>query len=131
MGFVFAIYGLFVYMVYWAEEHSDSCQASKMELFAKLVKNWKLSTFFAKNSTLDVWQGSEYISAEWKVNCLARFCYILQFEITFIFYHFCTIRRPLETLSVLGFFIAQCTVLNRYFMWDEHSENLTSVSSRY
>ena len=28
---VFAIYGLFVFMVYWAEAYSHSCQISKIE----------------------------------------------------------------------------------------------------
>ena len=35
---------------------------SKMELFAKLVKNEKPFIIFAKTSILDVWQGSEYVS---------------------------------------------------------------------
>ena len=35
---------------------------SKMELFAKIVKNEKPFTIFAKTSILDVWQGSEYAS---------------------------------------------------------------------
>ena len=37
--FVFAIYGLLVLMVYWAEAYSDSCQTCKMEHFEKLVNN--------------------------------------------------------------------------------------------
>ena len=37
--FVFAIYGLLVLMVYWAESYSDSCQTCKMEHFEKLVNN--------------------------------------------------------------------------------------------
>ena len=39
---------------------SESCQTSKMELFAKIVKNEKLFTILAKTSILDAWQGSEY-----------------------------------------------------------------------
>ena len=35
---------------------------SKMEFFAKIVKNEKLFTIFVKTSILDVWQGSEYAS---------------------------------------------------------------------
>ena len=31
-----------------------------MELFAKIVKSWKLLTIFAKSFILDVWQGFEY-----------------------------------------------------------------------
>ena len=38
----------FVFMVYWVEAYSDSCQTSEMELFAKLVNNWKLLTFSQK-----------------------------------------------------------------------------------
>ena len=33
-----------------------------MELFAKIVKNEKQFTIFAKTSILDVWQRSEYAS---------------------------------------------------------------------
>ena len=39
LWYVFAIYGLFAFMVYWAEEYSRSRQTSKMELFAKLFNN--------------------------------------------------------------------------------------------
>ena len=76
---------------------------SKMELFAKLVNNWKLLHFFSKSSIRDIWQGSEYASAEWKVNCFARFCNILQSKITCIFCHFSTVIPRLETLSLLVF----------------------------
>ena len=38
---------------------SESCQTSKMALFAKLVDGWNPLTIFAKSSILDVWQGSE------------------------------------------------------------------------
>ena len=41
---------------------SESCKTSKMELFAKIVKNEKPFTIFVKTSILDVWQGSEYAS---------------------------------------------------------------------
>ena len=39
------------------EAHSEPCQTSKMEDFAKIVK------IFSKNALLDVWLGSEYASA--------------------------------------------------------------------
>ena len=42
--------------------HSKPCQTAEMELFAKIVKNEKPFTIFAKTSILDVWQGSEYAS---------------------------------------------------------------------
>ena len=38
LWFVFTTYGLFVFMFYWVQVYSDSCQTSKMELSAKLVK---------------------------------------------------------------------------------------------
>ena len=40
----------------WTETYSESYQASKMELFAKIVNGWKPLTIFAKSSILDVWQ---------------------------------------------------------------------------
>ena len=45
-----------------SEANSESCQTSKTELFAKIVKNEKPITYFVKTSILDVWQGSEYTS---------------------------------------------------------------------
>ena len=54
-----------------------------------------------KPPCLDVGKGYEYASAEYKVNYLARFCYIytyiavyFMFEIICIFCHFSTIRLP-------------------------------------
>ena len=46
-----------------SEANSGSCQTYKIELFAKIVKNKKL-TIFAKTSILGVWQGSEYASEQ-------------------------------------------------------------------
>ena len=64
LWFVFAKYGLFVFMVCWTEAYSEPCQTFKMELLAKLVKNWKLLSFLTKSVILDVWQGLECVSAE-------------------------------------------------------------------
>ena len=49
--------------ILFREVYSEPSQTSKMELFAKRVNDWKLLTFFVKNSVLDVWQGSEYTSS--------------------------------------------------------------------
>ena len=45
-----------------SEANSESCQTSKMEFFAKIVKNYKPFNIFAKTSILDIWQASEYAS---------------------------------------------------------------------
>ena len=42
-------------------------QTSKMEIFAKIANAWKPLIIFAKCSILDVWEGSEYASALFKV----------------------------------------------------------------
>ena len=47
-----------------SEANSESCQISWMKLFAKIVKNEKPFTIFAKTSILYVWQGSEIASEE-------------------------------------------------------------------
>ena len=39
--------------------HSESWQASKVEIFAEIVNYQKPLTIFVKSSSLDVWQGSE------------------------------------------------------------------------
>ena len=72
----FSFYGLFIFMVYWTEAYSEPCQTSKMDLFAKIFDEWKQLTIFEKSSILDVWSGSEYASAECKVNCLDRLYYM-------------------------------------------------------
>ena len=53
-------------MIYWTEAYSEPFQTSKMELLEKIINDWK-------SFTLDSWQGSEYASAEYEVNCLPRF----------------------------------------------------------
>ena len=45
-----------------SEVNLESGHTSKMELFAKVVKNARVFTIFAKTSILDIWQGSEYAS---------------------------------------------------------------------
>ena len=56
-----------------AEVYSEPCQRFKMELFAKIVSDCKSINFFHKSFIWDAWQGSEYVSAEYKVNCLLMF----------------------------------------------------------
>ena len=51
-----------------AEAHSECSQIPKMELFVKIVTDYKLLTIIAKSSVLAVWQGSEYISALFQDN---------------------------------------------------------------
>ena len=42
---------------------SEPCKTTKMERFAKIVKSEKPLIIFAKRSTLDICQVSEYVSA--------------------------------------------------------------------
>ena len=44
---------------YYSEAYLEHCQTSKMECFEELVEG----TIFAERYVLDVWQGSEYVSA--------------------------------------------------------------------
>ena len=46
MWFVFALYGLIVFMVYWKEGYSESCQISNMELLVKEFNELKVLTIF-------------------------------------------------------------------------------------
>ena len=48
--FDFAVYVLFIFMVNWKEVHSEPCKTSDVEVFAKLVNNWKPSIFFTKKT---------------------------------------------------------------------------------
>ena len=98
LWFLFAICGLFVFMVHWAEKYSDSCQTYKMELSAKLVHKWELLTFYSKKLDLRMVLNTPHLNK--KVKCLPRFCYILQFEITCVFFNFSTIILTLKTLSI-------------------------------
>ena len=72
-------FGLFVFMVYSTEVFSEFRQTSKIKLFAKIVNDWKSLTIFTKSFILDVWQGSENTSSEYKVNYLPKFaiCYVI------------------------------------------------------
>ena len=54
------------FTLYLAEEYSEPCQASKMKLLVKIVNNFQSFTIFAKHSILDVWEGSEYVSVQYK-----------------------------------------------------------------
>ena len=47
---------------YIPEAHSEPCQISNMECFAKIFKVFYSLTLFAKFSILDAWQCSEYVS---------------------------------------------------------------------
>ena len=47
------------FSLWYREAYSEPCHTSKMELFAKIVYDWKLLT---KTFILDVSQGSEYAS---------------------------------------------------------------------
>lgn len=51
--------------IFWGitEVYSKPCRTSKIRYFAKIVGRWKPLTIFAKSCILDLWQGSEYISA--------------------------------------------------------------------
>ena len=46
----------------WTEACSQPNQTSKIEIFVKMVHGFRPITISAKNSILDVWQGSEYTS---------------------------------------------------------------------
>ena len=79
-GFPWGLSVLYIFVYFhgfWTDAYSEPCQTFKMELFTKVINEWKLLTILEKKIMLDVWQGSEYLSAECKVNCLAKFCYIL------------------------------------------------------
>lgn len=43
--------------------YSESCQISKVELFARIVNGFQALIIFAKSATLDICRGSEYFSA--------------------------------------------------------------------
>ena len=53
---------LSTYFIPMSEACSELCQTTKKERFAKIVNDFQTSTFFEKNSILDIWQGSEYAS---------------------------------------------------------------------
>ena len=63
-----------------AEAHSEPCQTSKIKLQAKICNILKLFTIFAKCSVVDVWLGTEYVTAEnkqlvkliWKDNKITK-----------------------------------------------------------
>ena len=46
-----------------SEAYSEPCETSKMDFFAKIINDFQPPNIFGKSSILDVWQGSEYLSA--------------------------------------------------------------------
>ena len=75
---IFAIYGLFMFVVNCKEVYSKRFKTSNVEFFAKLVINRIPLIFFTKNSVLDISKGSGNTSVTWKVNYMV-YC-ILQLE---------------------------------------------------
>ena len=61
MWFVFAIYGLFIFMVNWKEVYSEPVKRPMWSFLLK-VNSWKWLIFFTKSSLLDVYKDSEYNS---------------------------------------------------------------------
>ena len=70
MWLVFALCGLIVFMVYSAKTYSQAFQTSKMGFFVKIVTSNDITSLLRR------WKGFWNASAEFKVNCLTRFCYI-------------------------------------------------------
>ena len=81
---VFTIYGLFIFMVNWKEAYLEPCKTSAVELFAKLIINWKPLIFFHKELRLRRLKGfrirltcikSKLKVAIWNNMCLLPFQY--------------------------------------------------------
>ena len=47
-----------------SEAYSESCQVYTMKLFAKVVNGFHQNIIFTKNSIIDIWQSSRYVSVE-------------------------------------------------------------------
>ena len=52
-----------------SQTHSEPCETSKMELFAKLVNHFQSLNIFPKSSILDIYQGSDYAS-DYMTRCI-------------------------------------------------------------
>ena len=61
--------------------YSELCQRSKMRRFAKIVKNYKLLTIFAKCSILEAWQGPEYFRVIQYLTIIAYINYLFHCKI--------------------------------------------------
>ena len=60
-----------------SEPYFQSCNASNMELFAKIVDGWKLLTIFEKSFILDIWRNSDYTSEGYLTTSLLNIILIL------------------------------------------------------
>ena len=47
----------------------EPCQTSKTKCLTKKVNGFQPLSIYAKNSILDIWQGSDYVSGLLKLNC--------------------------------------------------------------
>ena len=61
------------------ETYSELCQKSKMELFVKIVNDWKPSPVFEKSTILDVSQGFENAST-FSISLFIRMLFIKIFD---------------------------------------------------
>ena len=98
MRFEFAIYGLFIYMVYWTEVYPESCETSKMQLFAKRVKvvNYFREKLYIRR-LIGFWMRLCWMYSKLLGQVLLYIAVNFIFKIACIFCHFSTIR--FETLN--------------------------------
>ena len=66
-----------LYKHFWlpSEAYSETCQASKMEHFPKIINGFKSLTFFAQHSILDIRQGSDYVSDHQSADSISQNIY--------------------------------------------------------
>ena len=55
------------------EAYSESCQASMMDLSAKIDNNFYLLTIFAEHFIIDIWEGCEYAYVIYYTNSLFEY----------------------------------------------------------
>ena len=62
-----------VFIIHWAIAYSEPFQTSKIEIFAKVVTSKEVRGNVFARRFKRVLKGSEYATAEYKVNCFASF----------------------------------------------------------
>ena len=65
-----------------SEAYSEPCLTSKMEIFGNYVNGFRLLVISAKDSILDVWQGSQYASAAMYHNSMNQLTCMNKFSFT-------------------------------------------------
>ena len=108
-------------MIDCPEAHSETCQTSKVERFAKIVHGFSSLTIFARNSILDVWHCSINASkfSPLTQSLLTRICQ----DILANFLDVNTLHRLITPLSFIQVYHITLGKMWEVLYWEHNSKS--------